>query len=285
MAEETLRIAGVQMDVQIGEVGANLERIVDHWRTATAAGARLVVFPECALSGYCFESLAEARAFGLTIDSPQFQSLISVAHELQTHVVFGFLEPQGERLYNSAVCLGPTGVVARYRKLHLPFLGVDRFTTPGNELSVFSLPGHDLRLAMNICYDCSFPEAARVLMLQGADLLVLPTNWPPTSGLTADVIPNARALENNMYVLTVNRVGQERGFSFIGKSKLCNPGGGTLAFANHATEQILYGEIDPAWARRKHLVNIPGQHEVHRVRDRRPECYGPLCETEKRTSS
>ncbi|MFN9344769.1 MAG: carbon-nitrogen hydrolase family protein [Planctomycetota bacterium] len=277
MTAEKLRIAGVQMDVRLGDVAANLEQLIIHWRTATAAGARLTVFPECVLSGYCFESLAEALEYGLTIDSPPFQRLIAVSQELGSHVEFGFLETAGDQLYNSAVCLGPSGVVARYRKIHLPFLGVDRFTTAGNELSVFALPGHDLRLAMNICYDCSFPEAARVLMLQGADLLVLPTNWPPTSGLTADVIPNARALENNLYVLTVNRVGSERGFSFIGKSKLCNPGGGTLAFANHAEEEIIYGEIDPAWARRKHLVNIPGQHEVHRVRDRRPECYGPLC--------
>jgi predicted amidohydrolase len=278
MAAEKLRIAGVQMDVQIGEIGTNLARMITHCRTAAAAGAQLVVFPECALSGYCFESLAEARAFGLKVDSPQFQQLTAIAKELNTHLVFGFLEPEGERLYNSAVCLGPGGVVARYRKIHLPFLGVDRFTTPGDQLAVFTLPGHDLRMAMNICYDCSFPEAARVLMLQGADLLVLPTNWPPTSGLTADVIPNARALENNMYVLTVNRVGEERGFLFIGKSKLCNPGGGTLAFANHANEEIIFGEVDPAWARRKHLVNIPGQHEVHRVRDRRPDCYSLLSE-------
>jgi predicted amidohydrolase len=155
---------------------------------------------------------------------------------------------------------------------------VDRFTSHGAELSVFQVPGLDLRIGMNICYDCSFPEAARVLMLRGADLLVLPTNWPPTSGLTADVIPNARALENNMYVMTVNRVGEERGFTFIGKSKICNPGGGTLAFANHANEETLYAEIDPAWARRKHLVNIPGKHEVHRVNDRQPGCYGTLCE-------
>lgn len=278
MAEEKIRVAGVQLDVQIGAVEANLERVISRWRTASEAGAKLVVFPECALSGYCFESLAEARNFGLSLESPEFRRLSDVARELKTHLVVGFLEPEGERLYNSAVCLGPSGVVARYRKIHLPFLGVDRFTTPGNELSVFTLPGCGLRLAMNICYDCSFPEAARVLMLQGADLLVLPTNWPPTSGLTADVIPNARALENNLYVLTVNRVGEERGFTFIGKSKLCNPGGGNLAFANHSAEEIIYGEIDPAWARRKHLVNIPGQHEVHRVRDRRPECYKLLTE-------
>jgi predicted amidohydrolase len=282
MGTERIRVAGVQLDVQIGDIEGNLERIIARWREATAAGAQLVAFPECALSGYCFESLAEAREYGVTIDSPHLVRLTRMARELDSHLVFGMLEPEQERLYNSAVCLGPGGVIARYRKLHLPFLGVDRFTTPGDKLEVFTLPGHDLRLAMNICYDCSFPEAARVLMLQGADLLVLPTNWPPTSGLTADLIPNARALENNLYVLTINRVGTERGFSFIGKSKLCNPGGGTLAFADHGGEDIVYGEVDPAWSRRKHLVNIPGQHEVDRIRDRRPDCYTPLCQIEKR---
>ncbi|MFM7562922.1 MAG: carbon-nitrogen hydrolase family protein [Planctomycetota bacterium] len=278
MSTEKYRVAGVQMDVSLGQIEHNVEQLVGRWRKAAAEGAVLTVFPECALSGYCFESLAEARQFGVTTDSDIFRRLVGVAGELNSHVVFGFLEPEGDLLYNSAACIGPTGLVARYRKIHLPFLGVDRFTSHGAELGVFHLPGLDLRIGMNICYDCSFPEAARVLMLRGADLLVLPTNWPPTSGLTADVIPNARALENNMYVMTVNRVGEERGFTFIGKSKICNPGGGTLAFANHANEETLYAEIDPAWARRKHLVNIPGKHEVHRVNDRQPECYGPLRE-------
>lgn len=278
MSEEKYRIAGVQMDISLGQIESNLEKLIARWRQTSAEGAVLTAFPECALSGYCFESLAEARQYGLTTDSDVFQRLQFVACELNSHVVFGFLEPEGERLYNSAACIGPTGVVARYRKIHLPFLGVDRFTSHGADLNVFELPGLNLRVGMNICYDCSFPESARVLMLRGVDLLVLPTNWPPTSGLTADVIPNARALENNIYVMTVNRVGEERGFTFIGKSKICNPGGGTLAFANHANEEAFYAEVDPAWARRKHLVNIPGKHEVHRVKDRQPACYAALCE-------
>jgi len=278
MSEGKYRVAGVQMDVSLGQIEANVEQMIDRWRKSAAEGAVLTVFPECAVSGYCFESLAEARQFGVTTDSDVFRKLAGVARELNSHVVFGFLEPEGERLYNSAACIGPTGLISRYRKVHLPFLGVDLFTSHGAELSVFTLPGLDLRVGMNICYDCSFPEAARVLMLRGADLLVLPTNWPPTSGLTADVIPNARALENNIYMMTVNRVGEERGFTFIGKSKICNPGGGTLAFANHASEETLYADVDPGWARRKHLVNIPGKHEVHRVKDRQPECYGLLCE-------
>lgn len=273
------------MDVSLGQIETNLERLIERWRQAVSEGAVLTAFPECALSGYCFESLAEAREFGLTVDSAAFKRLCNVAKELNSLVIFGFLEPEGERLYNSAACIGPTGVVARYRKIHLPFLGVDRFTSRGNELSVFEVPGLNLRVGMNICYDCSFPEAARVLMLRGVDLLVLPTNWPPTSGLTADVIPNARALENNIYVMTVNRVGAERGFTFIGKSKICNPGGGTLAFANHASEETIFAEVDPAWARRKHLVNIPGKHEVHRVRDRQPGCYGPICDAGQQPGS
>jgi predicted amidohydrolase len=129
---------------------------------------------------------------------------------------------------------------------------------------------------MNICYDCSFPETSRILMLKGADLIVLPTNWPPTSGLTADVIPPARALENNVYYLAVNRIGGERGFSFVGKSKFCDPRGNVLASADLCEETIIYGDVDPELARQKHLINIPGRHEIHRVNDRRPELYRSL---------
>ena len=132
---------------------------------------------------------------------------------------------------------------------------------------------------MNICYDSSFPEAARILSLQGADLIALPTNWPPTSGLTADVIPDARALENHVYFMSVNRVGTERGFDFVGKSKICDPRGAVLAFADHRDEEILYADIDPEFARKKHLVNIPGEHEVHRFNDRRPDMYGRILES------
>jgi predicted amidohydrolase len=196
-------------------------------------------------------------------------------------VIYGFLEADGVRIYNSAAMVGPNGLVGYYRKLHLPFLGVDRFTTPGNRLDVFELKSSsdlptDLRIGLNICYDCSFPESARVLMLKGADLIVLPTNWPPTSGLASDFIPNARALENHVYFISVNRVGTERGFAFIGKSKFCDPSGREIDFANHNQEAIIYGEIDPSRARQKHLVNIPGVHEVHRLKDRRPDMYGEL---------
>ncbi len=79
--------------------------------------------------------------------------------------------------------------------------------------------------------------------------------------------------------MSVNRVGTERGFDFVGKSKICDPRGAVLAFADHRDEEILYADIDPEFARKKHLVNIPGEHEVHRFNDRRPDMYGRILES------
>lgn len=272
---EKFCVAGVQMDIRLADRQGNLHRMRSFFERATDEGARLIVFPECAVTGYCYESLDEAMTVAETPDGPSVSEVAGWCAERDVWVVFGLLERDGERLFNALACVGPDGLDGWYRKAHLPFLGVDRFVTPGDR--PFQVTETPLgRLGLNICYDSSFPEAARVLSLLGADLIVLPTNWPPTSGLTADVIPQARALENNVYFMAVNRIGTERGFEFIGKSSICDPRGGVLAAARHRDEEILYAPIDPSFARQKHLVNIPGKHEVHRVRDRRPDLYGPL---------
>ena len=103
-----------------------------------------------------------------------------------------------------------------------------------------------LRVGMNICYDGGFPESARVLTLLGADLVVLPTNWPPGAECAADYTSNARAMENTIYYVAVNRVGKERGFTFIGRSRICDPLGKTIATADEQSETILYADIDLA---------------------------------------
>lgn len=269
------KLAGVQMDIEIGNRNANLDKMESRLAETMANGAQLTVFPECTTTGYCFGSLDEAKQVSEGFDGPTVARVHQWCRGKDTMVVFGFLELDGDRVFNALALVGPEGVLGTYRKIHLPHLGVDRFTTPGDRpFEVIETPS--LRIGMNICYDSSFPEAARVLSIKGADLITLPTNWPPTSGLTADVIPNARALENHVYFMSVNRVGHERGFEFIGKSKICDPRGATLAFADHSNEEIIYSEIDPEFARKKHLVNIPGEHEVHRMKDRRPDTYHPL---------
>ncbi len=270
----TWKIAGVQLDVAFADVAENLRRIAEKARSAAEAGADLIVFPECALSGYCFASLDEARQASVPLDGAAMHDLRKLCRSLNRHIIVGLLEADGERVHNSVICLGPDGIVSRYRKIHLPYLGVDRFTTPGNRLEVFELKG--IKIGMNICYDCAFPEASRVLMLRGADVIILPTNWPTTSGRTPDVIPYSRALENNVYFAAINRVGTERGFTFVGRSRIVDPRGNDLATAIHDHEETIFATIDPEFARQKRIVNVPGEHEIDRLLDRRPDSYQEL---------
>ena len=179
------------------------------------------------------------------------------------------------RIFNACALVGPNGFIAGYRKVHLPFLGVDRFTTPGDRpFAVHDLGG--LKVGMTICYDGSFPESSRVLMLLGADLVILPTNWPTGALSTVCHLVQARALENHIYYAAVNRVGEERGFRFIGQSRLVAPNADLLATGGEYGEEIIVAEIDPAVARNKHLVRIPGLYELDRLAHRRPDLYGPL---------
>ncbi len=270
---QTVRIAGVQMDVAFANPEANLRRMETALAEAREAGAHLAVFPECALTGYCFESLEECRPFAETVPGPATARIAAAAKKLGIYAVFGLLEVDGERVFNACSLVGPDGLIGNYRKVHLPYLGIDRFTTPGDQgFAVHDAGG--LRVGMNICYDGAFPEAARVMALEGADLIVLPTNWPPGAECTAECVIAARALENAVYYAAVNRVGIERGFPFIGKSKVCDPSGHVVASAEPPTEAILYADLDLQRARNKHIIRVPGKHEINRFADRRPEFYG-----------
>ena len=270
-----IKIAGVQMDVTLGKVDHNIENVIERFRTTTAAGAAYTVFPECALTGYCFNDLDEARQFAESIPGPATDRLAQACADLSAHMVVGMLEVDGTDVFNAAVLIGPNGVISNYRKVHLPYLGVDMFTSFGDRAFASHQAG-DLNIGMLICYDASFPEASRCLAMDGADLIALPTNWPPGAETTADYTINSRAVENAVYFAAVNRVGTERGFSFIGRSSICDPAGNTLAKAESRGEEILYADIDPQVARTKKIVRVPGKHAIDRLADRRPELYGPL---------
>jgi len=273
----TTKIAAAQIDIAFADRERNFARIVEVLHETAAKGAKLTIFPEAALTGYCFNSLEEARPQAEPIPGPSTERMVQVCRKLDAFVVYGLLEADGERIFNACALVGPSGVVASYRKIHLPFLGVDRFTTPGDRpFAVYEAAG--MRVGMHICYDGGFPESARVMMLQGADLVVLPTNWPPGSECMAGFAVNTRAMENNIYYAACNRVGEERGFRFIGQSKICDPSGRALAEAAHDREEVLYADVDVERARKKKIVRVPKLHEIDRLRDRRPEMYGPIVE-------
>lgn len=282
-----MKIAAVQMDVRLKDVDGNLSTMIARLREARTNGAVLTVFPECAATGYCFENLDEARPFAQSIPGPATDRMRAACAEFGGYAAFGMLELDRssgvERIFNAAVLVGPAGLVGSYRKVHLPYLGVDMFTTPGDRPFAVHRAG-ELNVGMLICYDAAFPEASRCLSLLGADLIVLPTNWPPGAECTAASVMNARALENAVYFAAVNRVGEERGFPFIGRSKIVDTNGATLVESMTLGEEILYADIDPARARRKHIIRVPDKHEIDRFADRRPEFYGPLIESHRLTT-
>lgn len=272
------KIACVQMDVTIGDVQANRREIVLRLSEATDAAAELVIFPECALTGYCFNSLGEATPFAEAIDGPSSEAIAAACHKTGAYAVVGFIEKDGSNFYNAAMLVGPNGLAGSYRKVHLPFLGVDRFLKPGDRpFSVVELPIG--KVAINICYDASFPEAARALKLLGAELIVLPTNWPTGAWRTAEFIINSRACENHINFAAVNRVGVERGWQFIGRSKVVDYNGDTLAEASRESEQLLFVEVDLKEANKNKIVNVAGSYEIDRLADRRPEFYGLIGST------
>lgn len=270
-------LAGVQMDPTLMDKEANLSGMIDSVEQAVAKEARLVVFPECALTGYCFDSLQEALPYAESIPGPSTRLLAGLCRRTRVYLVVGMLEKDGDRCFNAAVLIGPEGVVGKYRKVHLPYLGVDRFVAPGD----LGFGVHQTRLGnigLNICYDGSFPESARTMALQGADMILLPTNWPTGAEEFAEFLVNARGLENKVYSVAVNRVGRERGFRFIGRSRIADPSGRTLALAGPEEEGIIFAEIDPSSARDKHITRVPGKHEINRFKDRRPQYYGKIVE-------
>lgn len=273
MINSTRIVSGVQTNVSFANPKENLDRIFDWLAKDEVKDSHLIVFPECMLSGYCFASLEEALDIAEDLDGASVQSIAKWCATHNKFVAFGMLEhaPDGG-IYNSCPLVGPKGVLGCYRKIHLPFLGIDRFTSPGTDpYKAFDADG--LKVGVHICYDASFPESSRCLALEGADLLILPTNWPPGADTFAKYLPNARALENNVYFMSVNRVGLERGFRFIGQSRICDPNGNPLADAPHENECIITAEIDYAKARNKRLVRVPREHVIDRWADRRPEAY------------
>jgi predicted amidohydrolase len=273
-----MRVAVAQIEPKLGEKERNLDTCLARLEEAAAAGAELLVLPECAIPGYMFDSAEEAMPFAEEIPGPSTEALADACGRLDIYAVCGLLERDGDQLRNAAVFVGPDGLIGRYRKTHLPFLGVDRFTAPGDELPVYDTPLG--RIGVEICYDLRFPEVTRTLALKGADLVAHPTNFPMAARIQTELITVARAAENRIYLLTANRVGKERWGEFCGWSQIVDPYGRRLAEAGETEETLLVADVELERARDKDYV-IPGEYELYLFGDRRPELYGALVEAEQ----
>src|SRR6478672_12061786 len=270
-----MRVAVAQMEPKLAEKERNLDACLARLEEAAAADAELTVFPECAIPGYMFDSAEEALPYAEEIPGPSTEAFERECRRLGVHAICGLIERDGDTLYNAAILVGPDGLIGSYRKTHLPFLGVDRFVTPGDELKVFDTAIG--RIGLIICYDLRFPEVTRTLALHGADLVTLPTNFPMAARLQCDVIAPARAAENRVYLLCANRVGKERTGEFCGWSQIVDPYGTRLAEAGESEEALLVADVELEKARDKDYV-VPGEYELYLFGHRRPELYGALVE-------
>jgi 5-aminopentanamidase len=271
-----MKVAAVQMDVKIFEKERNLERVFANLEAAAGMGAKLIVFPECALSGYCFDSQEEAWPESETVPGAATEKLAEAAKRLDCTAVVGLLERVGNQMYNAAAVVSPEGILGTYRKVHLLLLGIDRFDTPGDKPFPVFTTAH-ARLGINICFDCSFPESGRVVKLQHAQVLCIPTNWPVGSDSWQHT-PKVRATENHLVVIAADRVGAERGFRFAGHSQIVDFTGKVLGEAGETEETILCAEVDLAAADDNRVVRVPGLWEFDRLAARRPEMYKALTE-------
>jgi predicted amidohydrolase len=260
-----MRIGIGQLAPERGAPARNVARIAALLR---GHEAELWVLPELCTTGYLFADRAECAAVAETISGPLCRELQALCRERGCSLVAGLAERSGERLYNAAVYLGPEGVRAVYRKAHL-FDREKEIFDPGDEpFRVYALGS--FRVGILICFDWMFPEAARSLALQGADLLVHPANLVLPHGQEAMV---TRALENGVFAATANRVGTERHagveLRFTGASQVVDPAGQVLARASAGEEEVLLVELDLSRARDKRITA-----RNDRLGDRRPELYG-----------
>jgi predicted amidohydrolase len=263
-----------QIEPELGQPERNLDACLGSIEAASTSGCSLVVLPECASAGYVFDSADEAMRHAQEIPGPFTAALVEACARGEIHCVAGMLERDGDLIRNTAVVVGSGGLVGRYRKSHLPFLGVDRFVTPGDELEVLDTPIG--RIGVEICYDLRFPELTRALALRGAEIVALPTNWPLEARTNAELLTRARAYENRIFLLVANRVGREGDVEFCGWSQICDIHGVRVAEADGAEKRLLVAEIEVDEARQKEIVPSQGTYEMSLFGHRRPELYGAL---------
>lgn len=250
----------------------NFDTVIAHLEQAAGAGVDLVVFPECFLTGYVYHSRAEVNDHAVALEDDGWRRILTACRDTGLHVICGFLQRDGGRIYNAAALAGPGGIIGVHRKSHLPLMGADRFVDlPLNEpLTVFHT---DIgAIGICICYELRFPEVARTLALQGADLIAVPTNWIAKSRLLAEAFAQVRAAENRVFLVTANRNDTDGDHAFMGASRLFSPNGEELLFAGTASG-LHAADIDLTAARDKRIIFTAGTHEVDTFNDRRPDIY------------
>ncbi|MCG8606282.1 acyltransferase [bacterium] len=264
-----LRVGYYQYRPHFGQPEKNLKKVVD---ALSSVEADLMVLPELAFSGYYFKDRQEALA--LSEDptrSKIVDGLIALCKKRNFYLVTGFSEKKSDRCFNSALLLGPSGLVHTYRKIHLFNEETDWFDPGDTPLAVQEVRG--AKIGIMICFDWIFPEVTRALAVQGADIICHPSNLVLSYCQQAML---SRCLENHVFAVTANRFGSDTRphgeLRFTGKSQVVAPKGELLHRSPSQRESIFVTEINPVLARDKAITPLN-----QLMSDRRPEFYSSLC--------
>jgi predicted amidohydrolase len=238
---DTLKIASIQMNCELGDKEKNLAKASALIKEAAAKGAKMIVLPELFNTGYRVEEsdvdLAE------TVPGPTTDFLGRLASELDVYLIAAILETGVSRgvIHDTAVIIGPKGFIGSYRKIHLWDAENTRFTK-GEEYPVFDTSFG--KVGLQICYEVGFPESARILTLKGADIIFYPSAFGKARYYAWDIATRSRALENGVYVIASNRTGTEKGETiFGGISRIVTPNGSVLSEAVN-DDDIIISEIN-----------------------------------------
>jgi predicted amidohydrolase len=221
------------------DLSFDLDRIAALIEAGRRSGVSLLVLPDAALGGYIDDLRHPDRSAlppALTLDDPHLRKVAELAAEMV--VCLGFCEADGDERYNSAVCVTGDGILGHHRKVHQP-AGESAAYTAGDRFRAFDTPAG--RIGMLIDYDKTFPESARTLALDGAEILACLSAWPTSITNRAprmaqdrqsrlfDLYDQARAAENQVVLVSSNQTGAHGRMRFLGQAKVVGPGGDILA--------------------------------------------------------
>ncbi len=262
----TFRVAAVQTYSEVSQPEKNLASVCRAVEEAARNGAKLVVFPECMNAGYVWTDLQAALDVADRVPGRFTAKIGELAEKHSLYVAIGMSERSGEKVFNTAALIGPRGLIGKYQKNFLFDFDSDFFALGETGYPVFETELGNI--GMFICADSRTPEGARALTMSGADILLHVTN--STTQQQHQLHVPTRANENEVWMISADKVGREEGLIYPGHTLIIAPDGAVAAEGGQYNHDILYGEIDTESVRtiRQSVDGI--------IQSREPATYGLL---------
>lgn len=232
---KNFKVAIAQIDIELGNKEKNLNKVSDYAMKASEKGADFVCFPEYFSTGSIPEKFKELAE---TIPGETTKKLSEIAKNNQINIIGSLIEKSKDKLYNTAVLIDPNGkILGKQRKIHL-FLDEANFVNHKEQCNIIHTQYGNIGLI--VCYDTIFPEVSRKLAIDGANIIFIPANWPNPFLNQWQLATSARALDNQIWVVAVNRCGKDERFTYFGKSRIVNPYGDMVCECGEGEEIVLF---------------------------------------------